>query len=350
VEETKTINKLAMSIGRPSITHNMAITHEHSDVEDVTKSEQTHFLENLSNIERLILRYTNYVFTGVFGIEMIIKIIDQGLLFGSNAYLKHGWNVLDGFIVIVSIVDIILTSLIQEKSAKIASQLRVLRVLRTLRALRWNLLDVAIVFIAVADINMELFINVHLPINPTLIRIMRIARIARVLKLLKSANGIRTLLDTIGRALLQVGNLSFLFVLQFFMFGVIGVQLFGDLDCSFDNPCEALDIHANFKNIGMACLTLFRIGSGDNWNSILKEATTLGNIVEENTEEQQPPDEPHLNDEIDIELKEIPPFQHLQAAPALTTTTSQPDLSSLSLNDKTKSVKTFIENLNHTFV
>lgn len=54
-------------------------------------------------------------------------------------------------------------------------------------------------------------------------------RIARVLKLLKMAKGIRSLLDTVGEALPQVGNLGSLFFLLFFIFAALGVELFGKL-------------------------------------------------------------------------------------------------------------------------
>ena len=43
-------------------------------------------------------------FTFLFMLEMFIKIIAQGLLFGDKAYLKDGWNVMDGTIVWVSFV------------------------------------------------------------------------------------------------------------------------------------------------------------------------------------------------------------------------------------------------------
>lgn len=50
-----------------------------------------------------------------------------------------------------------------------------------------------------------------------------------VLKLLKMAKGIRSLLDTVGEALPQVGNLGSLFFLLFFIFAALGVELFGRL-------------------------------------------------------------------------------------------------------------------------
>ncbi|KAJ7306000.1 hypothetical protein JRQ81_010366 [Phrynocephalus forsythii] len=168
------------------------------------------------------LKYCNYVFTIVFVIEAILKLV----AFGFRRYFKDRWNQLDLAIVLLSIMGITLE---------------------------------------------EIEMNAALPINPTIIRIMRVLRIARVLKLLKMATGMRALLDTVVQALPQVGNLGLLFMLLFFIYAALGVELFGKLDCSEDNPCEGLSRHATFNNFGMAFLTLFRVSTGDNWNGIMKD-------------------------------------------------------------------------------
>ena len=84
------------------------------------------------------------------------------------------------------------------------------------------------------------------------------------------AKGIQALLDTILEALPQVGNLSLLFLLLFFIFAALGVELFGRIQCTEEQACVGLDKHANFQNFGMALLILFRVATGDNWNAILK--------------------------------------------------------------------------------
>ncbi|XP_052427023.1 voltage-dependent T-type calcium channel subunit alpha-1G isoform X3 [Carassius gibelio] len=137
---------------------------------------------------------------------------------------------------------------------------------------RWNQLDLAIVLLSIMGITLEeIEVNASLPINPTIIRIMRVLRIARVLKLLKMAVGMRALLDTVIQALPQVGNLGLLFMLLFFIFAALGVELFGDLICDERHPCEGLGRYATFKNFGMAFLLLFRVSTGDNWNGIMKD-------------------------------------------------------------------------------
>lgn len=167
------------------------------------------------------LKIFNYFFTAVFIIEAIMKLVALGF----RIYLKDKWNQLDVGIVMLSVVGIVL----EELETKI------------------------------------------IPINPTIIRVMRVLRIARVLKLLKMAKGIRALLDTVMQALPQVGNLGLLFFLLFFIFAALGVELFGRLECSDENPCQGLGEHAHFANFGMAFLTLFRVATGDNWNGIMKD-------------------------------------------------------------------------------
>ncbi|XP_034046818.1 voltage-dependent T-type calcium channel subunit alpha-1I isoform X2 [Thalassophryne amazonica] len=169
-----------------------------------------------------VLKYCNYVFTCIFVIEALLKLV----AFGLQRFFRDRWNQLDITIVALSIMGITLE---------------------------------------------ELKMNAALPINPTIIRIMRVLRIARVLKLLKMATGMRSLLDTVMQALPQVGNLGLLFMLLFFIYAALGVELFGKLECNDNNPCEGLSRHATFENFGMAFLTLFRVSTGDNWNGIMKD-------------------------------------------------------------------------------
>nr|AAF44626.1 T-type calcium channel alpha1 subunit Alpha1I-a isoform [Homo sapiens] len=168
------------------------------------------------------LKYCNYMFTTVFVLEAVLKLV----AFGLRRFFKD----------------------------------------------RWNQLDLAIVLLSVMGITLEeIEINAALPINPTIIRIMRVLRIARVLKLLKMATGMRALLDTVVQALPQVGNLGLLFMLLFFIYAALGVELFGKLVCNDENPCEGMSRHATFENFGMAFLTLFQVSTGDNWNGIMKD-------------------------------------------------------------------------------
>ncbi|RVE55654.1 hypothetical protein OJAV_G00234160 [Oryzias javanicus] len=168
------------------------------------------------------LKICNYIFTLIFVLESVFKLV----AFGFRRFFKNKWNQLDLAIVLLSIMGITLE---------------------------------------------EIEVNASLPINPTIIRIMRVLRIARVLKLLKMAVGMRALLDTVMQALPQVGNLGLLFMLLFFIYAALGVELFGDLICDELHQCEGLGRYATFRNFGMAFLLLFRVSTGDNWNGIMKD-------------------------------------------------------------------------------
>lgn len=65
-----------------------------------------------------------------------VQVVSMGFYMGEQAYLRSSWNVLDGFLVFVSLVDIVVS---MAGGAKILGVLRVLRLLRTLRPLRYVL-------------------------------------------------------------------------------------------------------------------------------------------------------------------------------------------------------------------
>uniref|UniRef100_F7AXB6 Voltage-dependent T-type calcium channel subunit alpha-1G n=1 Tax=Ornithorhynchus anatinus TaxID=9258 RepID=F7AXB6_ORNAN len=144
---------------------------------------------------------------------------------------------------------------------------------------RWNQLDLAIVLLSIMGITLEeIEVNASLPINPTIIRIMRVLRIARGESSLAFG---RPTAAPVSLLLFQVGNLGLLFMLLFFIFAALGVELFGDLECDDTHLCEGLGRHATFRNFGMAFLTLFRVSTGDNWNGIMKD--TLRDCDQEST-------------------------------------------------------------------
>lgn len=87
--------------------------------------------------EREFLSLANYVFTLVFGIEMLIKVIAKGLFYGKDAYFHNGWNIMDGSLVGISLFDIFL-SFFAQRSPRIFGILRVFRLLRSLRPLRYG--------------------------------------------------------------------------------------------------------------------------------------------------------------------------------------------------------------------
>jgi len=67
---------------------------------------------------------------------MTEQVCADGFVCGRRAYLSSGWNIMDGCLVVISLVDIIV-SMSASHSPRIFAILRVFRLLRTLRPLRY---------------------------------------------------------------------------------------------------------------------------------------------------------------------------------------------------------------------
>ena len=126
------------------------------------------------------LETANLVFTIIFAVEMVLKLVGLGL----RGYVSDAFNIFDGVVVVISLVDLIMTAL----SVGSGSGLGVLRSFRLLR----------------------------------------------VFKLARSWKDLQTLLNTILLSLKDVSNATILLVLIMFIFALVGMQLFGaQCFCSF---------------------------------------------------------------------------------------------------------------------
>lgn len=76
------------------------------------------------------LETVGHVFTILFTIEMILKILSQGFVVHRNAYLRDAWNSLDLIVVFTGIMELLDISLFKVRA------LRTLRVLRPLRSIK----------------------------------------------------------------------------------------------------------------------------------------------------------------------------------------------------------------------
>ncbi|KAM4726218.1 voltage-dependent T-type calcium channel subunit alpha-1I-like [Anableps anableps] len=168
----------------------------------------------------VILEWAFYILTIFLVFEIVLKFIAFGLV----RFLKVGWNVLDIFIVLVSVISTALTQM--ELSEK-------------------------------------------MPFNPSIFRVVRVFRLAQVLKTTR----IKVLLKTIMSTLSQVGNIGLLFLFFFFIYAALGVELFGTLECSEEFPCLGLHRLGNFNDFPKALLTLYKVSTGDKWSDILKDTT-----------------------------------------------------------------------------
>ncbi|XP_050424042.1 voltage-dependent T-type calcium channel subunit alpha-1G isoform X2 [Adelges cooleyi] len=188
--------------------------------------------------ERMFLGSANYVFTVVFALEMFVKVVAAGMFYGTEPYFKSGWNIMDGLLVIVSIIDLLM-SLISESSPKIFGILRVFRLLRSLRPLR----------------------------------------------VINRAPGLKLVVQTLLSSLRPIGNIVLICCTFFIIFGILGVQLFKGTffhcegpnvkhvrdkrECLADKKNVWVNQKYNFDDLGKALMSLFVLSSRDGWVNIM---------------------------------------------------------------------------------
>ncbi|XP_073397287.1 voltage-dependent N-type calcium channel subunit alpha-1B [Dendrobates tinctorius] len=203
-----------------------------------------------------VLKYMDYIFTGVFTFEMVIKMIDLGLLLHSGSYFRDLWNILD-FIVVSGALVAFAFSGNKGKDLNTIKSLRVLRVLRPLKTIK------------------------------------------RLPKL-------KAVFDCVVNSLKNVLNILIVYMLFMFIFAVIAVQLFKgkffyctDESKDLEKDCrgeylnyENDDVRAqarqwkkyefHYDNVLWALLTLFTVSTGEGWPNVLKHS------VDATYEEQGP--------------------------------------------------------------
>jgi len=125
----------------------------------------------------------------------------------------------------------------------------------------WNIFDFICVMSSVIGIMMSVVLDIQMATAMSAIRTFRIARLFRLVRFLKGLNRMFTALILSLPKLINVGGILLLF---FFLFSVLGVQLFAKT--RFYGPH---DFHANFRDPGRAFLTLLRSVTGEGWNELM---------------------------------------------------------------------------------
>lgn len=105
----------------------------------------------------------------------------------------------------------------------------------------WNLFDFAIVAISLAPSS-----------GP--FAILRSLRILRVLRLLSTVRRLRMLVEALMQAIPSIGWTALLMVLMFYIFGVMGVELFGERFPEW------------FGTLGASAYTLFQVMTLESWS------------------------------------------------------------------------------------
>ncbi|XP_066509267.1 voltage-dependent P/Q-type calcium channel subunit alpha-1A-like isoform X14 [Hoplias malabaricus] len=195
-----------------------------------------------------VLRYFDYVFTGVFTFEMLIKMVVLGLVLHEGSYFRDLWNFLDFIVVSGALVAFAFTGSSKGKDISVIKSLRVLRVLRPLKTIK------------------------------------------RLPKL-------KAVFDCVVNSLKNVLNILIVYMLFMFIFAVVAVQLFKgrffyctDESKEFDSDCRGeylvyerdnevkaqarewkkYDFH--YDNVLWALLTLFTVSTGEGWPQVLKHS------------------------------------------------------------------------------
>ncbi|XP_036373460.1 voltage-dependent L-type calcium channel subunit alpha-1C isoform X1 [Megalops cyprinoides] len=176
----------------------------------------------------------NMLFTGLFTVEMILKLI----AFKPRGYFSDPWNVFDFLIVIGSIIDVILSEINPADSTS-SSQSSMVRPMG-LQSSEDN-----------ARISITFF---------------RLFRVMRLVKLLSRGEGIRTLLWTFIKSFQALPYVALLIVMLFFIYAVIGMQMFGKIALR-DN--SEINRNNNFQTFPQAVLLLFRCATGEAWQEIM---------------------------------------------------------------------------------
>ncbi|XP_071821818.1 voltage-dependent calcium channel type A subunit alpha-1-like isoform X3 [Apostichopus japonicus] len=201
-----------------------------------------------TNVRNGILKKFDYAFTGIFTIELILKIIDMGLFLHKGSYCRDLWNILDAVVVVCALVAFVV------ESGNSNGQLGTIKSLRVLRVLR-------------------------------------------PLKTIKRLPKLKAVFDCVLNSVKNVTNIAIVYLLFMFIFAVIGVQLYKgkfyyctDGAKIYEHECQGSYFEFdgdqiseqkkrewelydfNFNNIFMALLTLFTVSTGEGWPDVLKHS------------------------------------------------------------------------------
>ncbi|XP_067209243.1 muscle calcium channel subunit alpha-1 isoform X2 [Linepithema humile] len=166
----------------------------------------------------------NMIFTAVFALEFVFKLA----AFRFKNYFGDAWNVFDFIIVLGSFIDIVYSEVNPGQSTIIS------------------------------------------------INFFRLFRVMRLVKLLSRGEGIRTLLWTFIKSFQALPYVALLIIMLFFIYAVIGMQVFGKIAIDDDT---SINRNNNFQSFPQAVLVLFRSATGEAWQEIMMACSSNPGIV-----------------------------------------------------------------------
>lgn len=165
-------------------------------------------------VEGLLDTFNDY-FTWVFIVEMAFKVVAMGV----PKYCGDVMNLLDGGVVIISIFEIIYTSM------------------------------------AAGNMDLKAF---------STIRMFRTFRVFRIARLLRGLESMQTIIGVIARSYQSFIYITLLMTVFIFIFSLLGMQLFGG---KFNYP-DGLP-RGNYDSFSIAAITVFQILTMENWIAVL---------------------------------------------------------------------------------
>ncbi|KAJ8254227.1 hypothetical protein COCON_G00208390 [Conger conger] len=98
---------------------------------------------------------------------------------------------------------------------------------------------------------------------------LRLFRAARLIKLLRQGETIRILLWTFVQSFKALPYVCLLIAMLFFIYAIIGMQLFGNIGIEEEEGDSAINQHNNFRTFFLALMLLFRSATGEAWHDIM---------------------------------------------------------------------------------
>ena len=106
------------------------------------------------------------------------------------------------------------------------------------------------------------------------ITFMRALRISRIFKPMMHARQVTVIYETLIVTLPALSNVGGLLLLFLYIFSVLGVFLFAEIQLQ-----ENLNEHANFQTFGFAFLALVRCSTGEGWNFLMIDSSRPPSIL-----------------------------------------------------------------------
>ena len=180
--------------------------------------------ENCHENYNQALTIVNYIFTGIFIAECVLKL----LAYFPKAYFHSAWNRFDFFVVVASIVDLIVANIDGIDAAFLKSF--------------------------------------------QIIRVLRVLRVTRVLRLVKALKGLEKLIQTLTWSLSALANVFLLMIIIFCIFAILGCYFYDSIVYeNYKSKFVYLNEYYNVDNFYTSFLLTFRCATGEAWPNIMME-------------------------------------------------------------------------------